>query len=434
MKFTSRIALFFAGILLSSGIAASQNYVERVKENPAIASGVYHPYHTGNLSDTPAPKGYKPFYISHFGRHGSRYHTLLQYFDDGKDGLEKAARAGILTADGKALQTDFLTVMNEHNGLEGELSPLGAKEHKGVARRMYQRFTPVFNSRSRKEIDCVSSNIRRCIISMANFSESLDDQNPGLDFTFRTGDKYFAYIMKPAKGKTFGKACAAAEDSVRKADCKYDKLFSRIFTDPEKALELIPDPQAFIKSVYMAGAICPDLDYLGIDIFKYFDYTELAPQSYVLLDKMYGECGNSLDYGDRCVCSADDLLSDIISKADEAIKEGSHRAADLRFGHDSGLLPLIGLMEIKEMSDRCRMVGAHDHWTSYDNIPMCSNIQLVFYRGKSGDILVKLLYNEQETTVPAVKALQGPYYRWDDLKAYFQSRVEMANRYNAQFD
>ncbi|MGM9737667.1 MAG: hypothetical protein ACI3ZT_04545 [Candidatus Cryptobacteroides sp.] len=243
MKFTSRIALFFAGILLSSGIAASQNYVERVKENPAIASGVYHPYHTGNLSDTPAPKGYKPFYISHFGRHGSRYHTLLKYFDAGKDGLEKAARAGILTADGKALQTDFLTVMNEHNGLEGELSPLGAKEHKGVARRMYQRFTPVFNSRSRKEIDCVSSNIRRCIISMANFTESLDDQNPGLDFTFHTGDKYFAYIMKPAKGKTFGKACTVAEDSVRKADCRYDKLFSRLFTDPEKALELIPDPR-----------------------------------------------------------------------------------------------------------------------------------------------------------------------------------------------
>lgn len=37
-------------------------------------AGVYYAYPVYSLQpQTQAPKGYKPFYISHYGRHGSRY-------------------------------------------------------------------------------------------------------------------------------------------------------------------------------------------------------------------------------------------------------------------------------------------------------------------------------------------------------------------------
>ena len=39
----------------------AQNYVDMVKQNKEVAAGVYHPYVIGNLTDTPAPKGYYPF-------------------------------------------------------------------------------------------------------------------------------------------------------------------------------------------------------------------------------------------------------------------------------------------------------------------------------------------------------------------------------------
>ena len=35
--------------------------------------GVYYAYQAPKVKYTPVPKGYKPFYISHYGRHGSRW-------------------------------------------------------------------------------------------------------------------------------------------------------------------------------------------------------------------------------------------------------------------------------------------------------------------------------------------------------------------------
>ena len=49
---------------------------------------------------------------------------------------------------------------------------------------------------------------------------------------------------------------------------------------------------------------------------------------------------------------------------------------------------------------------------------MGTNLQMVFYQNRKGEVLVKILYNERETRIPAVPTFQGPYYRWDDLKAY----------------
>jgi hypothetical protein len=49
---------------------------------------------------------------------------------------------------------------------------------------------------------------------------------------------------------------------------------------------------------------------------------------------------------------------------------------------------------------------------------MASNLQMVFYTNKNGEILVKLLYNEKETTIPALKPENGPYYDWSVLRQY----------------
>ena len=49
---------------------------------------------------------------------------------------------------------------------------------------------------------------------------------------------------------------------------------------------------------------------------------------------------------------------------------------------------------------------------------MGSNLQMVFFRNRKDDVLVKILYNERETAIPAVPAYSGPYYKWDDLRAY----------------
>ena len=54
---------------------------------------------------------------------------------------------------------------------------------------------------------------------------------------------------------------------------------------------------------------------------------------------------------------------------------------------------------------------------------MATNLQMIFYANKQNDILVKLLLNEKETTIPLLKHTIPHYYKWSELKKYFLSRI-----------
>ena len=91
----------------------------------------------------------------------------------------------------------------------------------------------------------------------------------------------------------------------------------------------------------------------------------------------------------------------------------------------------------------------HEQWTDFRVIPMAANLQIIFYRkgdapakaGASPDVLVKVLYNEIEQTLPvpcgnepaatgadkatAKPAKQNcpaaPYYRWEDFRNFYST-------------
>lgn len=69
----------FTKLLLGLGLAAcawplsGQNARQEIYADPDKAGGVYYAYTYDNPARTPAPEGYEPFYISHYGRHGSRW-------------------------------------------------------------------------------------------------------------------------------------------------------------------------------------------------------------------------------------------------------------------------------------------------------------------------------------------------------------------------
>jgi hypothetical protein len=55
---------------------------------------------------------------------------------------------------------------------------------------------------------------------------------------------------------------------------------------------------------------------------------------------------------------------------------------------------------------------------------MCGNVQLIFYRKQnSRDILVKLLLNEREVTLP-LRTDVSPYYHWNDVREYWKRVVK----------
>lgn len=396
----------------------AQPYKDEIASHPEKAGGVYSSYVVPQESLTKAPKGYKPFYISHYGRHGSRYHTSARLVGSAMAPLKKADSLGILTEEGRMLIRQLDTLLEEHEGMYGMLTQKGAAEHRGIGSRMYSNYPSAFNGKSgRNEVECVSSYWPRCLVSMANFCTGIQEYSDGLRFKYITGPKYLDYISMDLDTKPLSQASNKVSRDVREMLTPDGRFMSAIFTDTTKAREIIPDALSFMDNVYTAASISSNTD-AQPDLFSHFTTDELYGLWAAKSDRLYYSFGISKEAGDYSSAIAKPLIEDIVSKADEALQPGSKRVADLRFGHDVGLLPLIGTIGIKGMETRLESAEAHNVFSTFEMMPMASNLQMIFFSNKKGDVLVKLVYNEKETCIPTLETATGPFYRWKDLREY----------------
>ena len=167
----------------------------------------------------------------------------------------------------------------------------------------------------------------------------------------------------------------------------------------------------------------PNLDHLHISMMDVFTPDELFTLWQASNLQMYCLVGPSSVNGKSAVRSASLLLKNIVECADAAITKGSV-SADLRFGHDSYIIPLLALMDIQGMNivepDPDKVYAA---WSNFRASPMGSNLQLIFYRNaRNDDILVKLLHCEKETSIP-VSTDVSPYYHWRDVRTYYMKKI-----------
>ena len=92
-----------AVLLLISASLLSQTTKEEFLKNRRHASGIYQPYFFEATKSTPAPKGYTPFYISHYGRHGSRWVQTPDTYTYPQEILSKAHKERVLTPLGESV-------------------------------------------------------------------------------------------------------------------------------------------------------------------------------------------------------------------------------------------------------------------------------------------------------------------------------------------
>ena len=118
-----RLILLLTAVVLSFSPVWGQDARARLQENPERYGGVHHSYEApAVVTDTPAPKGYEPFYVSHYGRHGSRYMTSMNsvtrvsHLFDGLDSL------GVLSAEGVALHEALKALEQSHEDQAGYLT------------------------------------------------------------------------------------------------------------------------------------------------------------------------------------------------------------------------------------------------------------------------------------------------------------------------
>lgn len=407
----------FLGLAAASALAQvhqSPSAVQALQEDRTRAGNNLNSYEFFPIKDTKAPAGYKPFYVSHYGRHGSRSDWGGNAFLGVIAVMEQGQARGILTPDGEMLLEGARKVLAGWDGMDGRLSQRGVREHAAIAKRLYNRYPQVF--KGQKDVRAFASTVQRCIISMNSFTNSLIRQNPKLEIRLDTGEKFMEYLdnEKGWQQKT-GKAMRKSFEYMR--DIPDDSLgvLSKVFTDPVAAREIVKSARHFTDDVFNTARVAEDFD-IEEDIYSVlpFDavYRRWAQNNMFLY---LGHC-NSVDSGAERVPMAESLVADIVTKADEAIAGGKY-CADLRFGHDYPLMALVSYLGIEGVGDRLEVEEICDKWLGFWNIPMASNLQMIFYKNKAGDVLVKFLYQEQEKLLRGLEPYQGPYYKWETVKA-----------------
>jgi hypothetical protein len=114
------------------------------------------------------------------------------------------------------------------------------------------------------------------------------------------------------------------------------------------------------------------------------------------------------------------LFRDIMERAETDWREGIRLR--LRFGHDLSLISLLSLMDVNGMGAKVKdPYDVADYWRIFD-VPMACNLQLVFFQSKKNpEILVQVLLNGFEATLPLEMAAPGSFYRWEDIKHIVQN-------------
>ena len=157
--------------LLAVGSASAQEALSDIKKDIHVSASNLLAYPGPHKKLTPAPKGYKPFYISHYGRHGSRYLCDQNDYDYPYNILKRADSLGKLTPTGQETLKKIEMLRNEAYKRIGELTQLGAEQHQQIGTRMYERFPEVFAGKT--HIDAKSTPVIRCIFSMENALQAL---------------------------------------------------------------------------------------------------------------------------------------------------------------------------------------------------------------------------------------------------------------------
>lgn len=416
---------FFTSVAI--GIAAAWA-VEPTEEIRQYASNYYaYPYPANPVPAlTQAPEGYAPFHIEHYGRHGSRWHIGRNAYARPLEMLEKAGKAGKLTPRGQELLEQMRVIEAASRGRDGELTDVGAEQHRGIAKRMYENFPEVFVDGA--NIDARSTVVIRCILSMENELMTLLVANPNLNVVSDASYADMPYM-------NFADTDTVAHQAADKWDEEWDRwaaerprpteFLSKIVTDTAWANDSLKVSSLFHYLFNIAANAQSHKDMPAP--YDIFTEKELRDRWEYNNASWFTRYGNTSRNDGLASFSQRRLLRNFINAADSTLASVTP-SANLRFGHEVCVMPLVVLMELDHYGDEINSLDeVSSKWKNYEIFPMASNVQLIFYRSdKAGEpVLVKALLNEKERSLPAKPIAPGsPYYKWDDVKAYWLAKLQ----------
>lgn len=403
--------------------AIGQTTKQEVLDTPEKSGGVYYAYPSSNIpAETPAPKGYKAFYVSHFGRHGSRYLIFDEQYKEVLDFFADAHQAKALTSLGEDVYQRLQEVWKEAAHRAGDLSPLGKREHRGIAERMYHSYPDAFVKGA--AVDARATTVVRCVLSMDAFCERLKELDPTLAIDRDASMFHQRYLNHHTEEAI---AYRSAKDTWKEEYRKFvedhlrpTRLVNSLFSSDEFITKRV-NPNQLMMELYALASGMQNME-CTISFYDLFEGEELFEIWQCENYKNYATDANYAGNNGLMFENGKPMLRRILARAKEVIEGGAH-GASLRFAHDGNLIPMAMLLHLEGCYDSVSDPESfYKVWSNFKVSPMAGNIQMVFYRKKNSDeVLVKFLLHEREVLVPPIPTDKAPYYLWKDVEAYYNS-------------
>lgn len=424
----------------------AQTAREEIEANKYVAASNYLDYDRLFTPQalTPSPKGYVPFYMSHYGRHGSRWLIGKDSYSSVVEPMQKARQYGKLTTKGEEVLRqlesfvklpvpNYPTLDGQYEGAQlrlGDLSSVGERQHHGIGKRLAQNFPEIFKAKN-VAIDARSTVVVRCILSMVAECEELMAANPTARIHNEVSDALQYYMNAPRIGLV--KEMREKSNRIKRdygALVKPDRLMRVLFNDQQWVADSLKADRLMSQLFEIATNMqSHDVD---IDLYPLFNSDEIYDQWRTRNIRWYLDYGPAPQLDGVMPFSQKNLLRNIIETADTV----SQTQATLRFGHEVCVMPLACLLELDDCGIAVNDLNELDkYWRNYKIYPMACNIQLIFYRPtkskansqkpmtSANDILVKALLNERECRLP-IKTNQYPYYNWAELRRYYLNKLD----------
>lgn len=414
-------------LVLSFAAASAQTAKEEIYADILKSASNHMAYQAPTKPLTKTPKGYEPFYMSHYGRHGSRWLLGDGDYMNIIRTLRRAKDQSVLSAVGQDALEKLERFYPCTKGRLGDLSDIGEQQHHGIGKRMTEHFPEIFSGKN-AEVDARSTVVIRCILSMTAECEEITAFNPQLKMHNDVSNAFQWYL-----NHDFDRRLRDASQDRGRIVSHYNRKYTHperfcraLFTDESFWNDEDFRPRSFMRSVFYVVTNMQSHGN-GEDMWNLFTKEECYDLWKAWNIDWYLGYGPAPQTGSIMQFNQANLLRNIIETTDTVMASKTYKnGAALRFGHEVCVMPLACLMEL----DSCgRAVEDLDHledqWVNYRIYPMACNIQWVFYRPKKqgAPILMKALLNEKEATLP-VQTDQFPYYKWEDVRAYYLKKLD----------
>lgn len=387
--------------------------------------GVYYAYHYDKDTLAQAvPTGFVPFYISHYGRHGSRwmphddrYTWVNKHFEDESN----------LTPLGLQVKALLMRVWANAQGHGGKLTRLGVLQHQGIAQRMYQQYPAIFAAGN--PVKARSSVVDRCAKSMQAFTAELRQLQPAITIDEKTDSADMAWMAyKTAENNALEKRTKVV------AHVNPDRFLRQLFKEPSK----IAEPLKLMSEIHTIASSIQDvaLDFptypedieKGLNaLFTDAEFKAIYDANNERMTICNGNEPTNEGIPARCAIS---LWKNIETEADAALRL-QRSSATLRFGHDTALYRLLSLLfdtshvPVASREDTDKVVLGNDTDRMDRVVPMAANLQMIFYKNAQDSVLVKFMLNERDIHLSGLgQVVYGTcYYPWNQWKEMMRRRI-----------